>query len=147
MLCATGEEQPNQSTRRFLNFVAQQESEHDISSVNSTANLSTLRHLTNHSMISEPGVNRWNGGSVKAFLQVPPPFPPSQFNVWPSSLAEFFWLFQLVFCLFPSLKSLVPGQGILNHPSLWLESFEIQHSERHFLASLRHNQWRISCII
>ena len=27
MLCATGEEQPNQSTRRFLNFVAQQESD------------------------------------------------------------------------------------------------------------------------
>ena len=85
--------------------------EHGISSVNSTANLSTLRHLTNHSMISEPGVNRWNGGSVKAFLQVPPPFPLPSSMCGPLHSPSFFGSFNWFFAFFPHWRAWSQARG------------------------------------
>ena len=69
---------------------------------NSTANLSTLRYLTNQSMIPE---SVWYHGTAasKACLQDPPPFPPSQTTAY-ASLASIFLVSLHFLSFFPTAE-------------------------------------------
>ena len=99
--------------------------EHDISPVNSTSNLSTLRHLTNHSVISEPGVVEW-WQRQRHVSRLRRPFSLPSSMCGPLHLPVFFcWLFQPVFCLFPSLQILLPGSVIVS-VNLLASQFQIR---------------------
>ena len=74
--------------------------------VNSTAHLSTWRHLTNQSMIPESGIMERRHQKHVSRLRRPFPLPRRPLG---SLRSPIFFLFGPVFCLFPPLRSLVPG--------------------------------------
>ena len=92
--------------------------EHD--TVNSTANLSTWRHLTNQSMIPESGIMERRHQKHVSRLRRPFPLPRRPLG---SLRSPIFFLFDPVFCLFPPLRSLVPGYYYKHGKSVLHEFF------------------------
>ena len=80
--------------------------ERDISTVSNTANLSTLRHLTNHSMIPESGImGRLHQRHVSRLRRA----FPSPVHPWACFAHRYFLLFHPVCWLLRPLRSLLPG--------------------------------------
>ena len=88
--------------------------------VNSTANLSTWRHLTNQSMIPESGIMEQRHQKHVSRLRRPFPLPRPPLG---SLRSPIFFLFDPVFCLFPPLRSLVPGYYCKQRKSVLHEFF------------------------
>ena len=82
--------------------------------VNGTANLSTWRHLTSHSMIPESGIKERRNQRHVSRLRRPFPLPRPPLG---SLRSPIFFLFRPVFCLFLPLRNLVPGWVTI---PLWL---------------------------
>ena len=87
--------------------------------VNNTANLSTLRHLTNQSMIPESGImERRHQKHVSLRCPFPLPRPPLG-----SLRSPIFFLSDPVFCLFPPLRSQWSHATIMSRGKAYFMNF------------------------